>query len=162
MDEKEKKVKNKKKIICLILGYILLFIVLLAFYLVNSTTLLENYYEVIYLSLMYILTLPFIVGREVTHKKVIYPLYFLLAILLSLFAYKITYFYYSIITLLLFAVAVTPIIYQKIQKNNLKKTFRVLIPLLLLIISVAYIFNETAIFYSPSSSDISFPFSFIK
>lgn len=154
--------KNKKKIKWLILGYLLLFVILLSFYLINSTALMENCYEVIYLSLVYVLTLPFIVGRKVIHKKVIYPLYFLLAILLSLFAYKITYFGYSIVTLFLFAVAVTPIIYQKLSKNNLKKTFRVLIPLLLLIISVAYIFNETAIFYSPSSPDISFPFSFTK
>lgn len=106
--------KNKKKIKWLILGYLLLFVILLAFYLINSTALMENRYEVIYLSLVYVLTLPFIVGREVIHKKVIYPLYFLLAILLSLFAYKITYFAYSIVTLFLFAVSVTPIIYQKL------------------------------------------------
>ena len=71
MKKEDKKGTNKKKIKWLIVGYSLLFISVLTFCLLNYEEFAFCFAEILYLALFFILTLPFIIGIEVTNKKVI-------------------------------------------------------------------------------------------
>ena len=115
MKKEDKKGTNKKKIKWLIVGYSLLFISILTFCLLNYEEFAFCFAEILYLALFFILTLPFIIGIEVTNKKVIYPLYYVAILLLTWGANTLTYFTYSSLTLFLFAVSLTPIIYERLS-----------------------------------------------
>lgn len=79
MKKEDKKGTNKKKIKWLIVGYSLLFIFLSISYLLSNKLPDIWSYETLYFSVIYFLTLPFILGIEIPKKKIIYPLYFLAA-----------------------------------------------------------------------------------
>ena len=103
MKKEDKKGTNNKKIKWLIVGYSLLFISILTFCLLNYEDFAFCFFEIVYLALFFILTLPFIIGIEVTNKKIIYPLYYVVILLLTWEANTLTYFTYSSLTLSFFA-----------------------------------------------------------
>ena len=142
MKKEDKKGTNKKKIKWLIVGYSLLFISVLTFCLLNYEEFAFCFAEILYLALFFILTLPFIIGIEVTNKKVIYPLYYVAILLLTWGANTLTYFTYSSLTLFLFAVSLTPIIYERLSNEKSKKLLRMVIPIFLLIISLFFMYGE--------------------
>lgn len=142
MKKEDKNGTNNKKIKWLIVGYSLLFISILTFCLLNYEDFAFCFFEIVYLALFFILTLPFIIGIEVTNKKIIYPLYYVVILLLTWEANTLTYFTYSSLTLSLFAVSLTPILYERLSNEKNKKLLRIVIPIFLLIISLFFMYGE--------------------
>lgn len=142
MKKEDKNGTNNKKIKWLIVGYSLLFISILTFCLLNYEDFAFCFLEIVYLALFFILTLPFIIGIEVTNKKIIYPLYYVTILLLTWGANTLTYFTYSSLTLSLFAVSLTPILYERLLNEKNRKLLRIVIPTFLLIISLFFMYGE--------------------
>ena len=69
MEKDDKKGKDKRKIKYLIIGYVLLFIFLSISYLLDNKFVGIWSYETMYFSVIYFLTLPFILGIDVPKKK---------------------------------------------------------------------------------------------
>ena len=63
-------------------------------------------------------------------------------LLLTWGANTLTYFTYSSLTLFLFAVSLTPIIYERLSNEKNKKLLRTVIPIFLLIISLFFMYGE--------------------
>lgn len=142
MKKEDKKGTNKKKIKWLIVGYSLLFIFLSISYLLSSKFPDIWSYETLYFSTIYFLTLPFVLGIEIPKKKIIYPLYFLAAIAISWITYRETYLCYSLFTLLVFTISVTPLLYPKTLNNKVRKVLRIVIPIIFLAGSIFLVYQE--------------------